>query len=67
MKRYKTLEMQTAYAKAGYRERYAMKNGNKREVYVNGHRCFKFTYSSREEYQDANGALWDTVRKEWVG
>mgnify|MGYP004613317535 CR=1 FL=1 len=67
MKRYKTLEMQTAYEKAGYRERYAMENGNKREVYVNSHRCLKFTYSSRKEYQDANGALWDTVRKQWIG
>ena len=67
MKRYKTLEMQMAYEKAGYRERFAMENGNKREVYVNGHRCLKFTYSSRKEYQDANGALWDTVIKEWIG
>lgn len=66
MKRYTSTEMQTAYDVGGYRERYAMENGNKAVVYVNGHKCFKFTYSSRNEYQDANGATYDTVAKSWI-
>lgn len=67
MKRYKNKEMITAYGKGGYRERFAMENGNKTEIYVNGHKCFKFTYSKRKEYQDANGATYDTVTKSWIG
>lgn len=57
--------METAYKNGGYRERYAMDKGNKRIVYENGHKCFKFTYSKYDEYQDANGALYDTVTKTW--
>ena len=67
MKRYTSVEMKTAYKKCGYRERYAMENGNKRIVYIRGHKCFKFTYSVDNEYQDANGATYDTVIKEWIG
>lgn len=66
MKRFKSVEMQTAYENGGYRERFAMENGNKRQVYINGHKCFKFTYSSWVEYQEANGATYDTVTKSWI-
>ena len=66
MKNFKSQEMKTAYAKGGYRERYAIEHGNKRTVYMNGHKCFKFTYSSDDEYQDANGAIYDTVAKNWI-
>lgn len=65
--RFRSEEMKTAYNNGGYRERYAMENGNKATVHVNGHKCFKFTYSRLNEYQDANGALYDTVAKKWVG
>lgn len=66
MKRYKTKEMITAYENGGYRERFAMENGNKAEIYIHGHKCFKFTYSKRKEYQDANGATYDTITKSWI-
>jgi len=65
MKRYRTIEMIEAHKAAGARERYAMENGNKAIVYINGHKCFKFTYSPDREYQDANGAIYDTVLKCW--
>lgn len=55
-----------AYEKAGYRERYAMENGNRTTIYLNGNKCIKFTYSTRKDYQDANGAIYDTVRKAWI-
>lgn len=61
-----SIEMKVAYMKAGERERYALSHGNKSVVYINGNKCFKFTYSKNKEYQDANGAIYDTVRKEWI-
>lgn len=66
MKRFNSVEMRTAYSVGGFRERYAMDNGNKTTVYINGHKCFKFTYSSHKEYQDGNGATYDTVTKNWI-
>ena len=63
---FKREEMRNAYEAGGFRERYAMKHGNRAVVYANGHKCFKFTYSRHHEYQDANGATYDTVRGEWV-
>lgn len=51
---------------AGYREKYAMSNGQSEVVVINKHRCYKFTYSEDDEYQDANGATYDTVRKTWI-
>lgn len=58
--------MKAAYEKAGYRERYAMENGNRTIIYINGNKCYKFTYSKFSDYQDANGATYDTVRKAWI-
>lgn len=66
MKKFRSIEIQTAYENGGYRERFAMENGNRTEMHINGHKCFKFTYSSRKEYQDANGATYDTVTKSWI-
>ena len=60
------LEIKEMYDKGGYRERYAMSNGNKNIVTINGHRCYKYTYSTDHEYQDANGAIYDTVTKNWI-
>ena len=66
MKTYRSKEMKEADNEGGYRERYAMDYGNRRIVYINGHKCFKFTYSEYLEYQDGNGATYDTIRKCWV-
>ncbi len=64
--KYKSVEMQKAYNAAGFRERYAMENGNKTTVYIHGEKCFKFTYSKNKDYQDANGATFNTVRGVWI-
>lgn len=63
----RSFELKEAYEKGGNRERYAMDNGNKSVVYVRGHKCFKYTYSLHKEYQDANGATYDTVTRNWIG
>lgn len=59
-------DMAKARETAGYRERYAMEHGNKQVIYVNGEKCFKFTYNTHLPYQDANGATFNTVRGVWV-
>lgn len=66
MKNFRSVEMRTAYNAGGFRERYAMENGNKTVLYINGEKCFKFTYSQHKEYQDANGAIYNTIRKCWI-
>ena len=66
MKNFRSVEMRTAYNAGGFRERYAMENGNKTALYINGEKCFKFTYSQHKEYQDANGAIYNTIRKCWI-
>ena len=64
--KYKSAEMIKAYNAGGFRERYAMEHGNKTTLIINGRKCYKFTYSTKEEYQDANGATFDTVRGVWI-
>lgn len=64
-KRFRSPEMVEAYNAAGFREKYAMENGNKSIVYLSGHKCYKFTYSKAVDYQDANGALYDVIEKRW--
>ena len=66
MKNYKSNAMKRAAQAAGFRERYAMEHGNRATVYINGEKCYKFTYSKYKEYQDANGATYNTVRGVWV-
>lgn len=66
MKKFKSEEARRAWAAAGWRERYAMENGNRATVYINGEKCYKYTYSTRAEYQDANGATFNTVRGVWI-
>lgn len=66
VKIFKSVEMKTAYNNGGYRERYAMENGRKTIIFINGHKCFKFSYSANVEYQDANGAIYDTIQKCWI-
>ena len=65
MKHYKSLDMKEAYKNGGARERYAMENGHRSTLYINGNKCYKFTYSIYDEYQDANGAIYDTILKCW--
>ena len=66
MKDYKNPFMIRAYNVGGFRERYAMDHGNKAIVFINGALCYKFTYSKYDEYQDANGATFDTRRGAWI-
>ena len=51
----------------GFRERYAMMHGIRATIYIDGRKCYKFIYSERVEYQDANGATYDTERGAWIG
>lgn len=62
----KNNETAKARAAAGWRERYAMEHGNRQIIYINGNKCIKYTYSTKEVYQDANGATFDTVRGCWI-
>lgn len=64
--KFRSQEKQAAYNSGGFRERYAMENGNATTVYINGNKCIKYTYSPSEEYQDANGATYDTVKRQWI-
>lgn len=66
MKNYKSAELREAYRLAGFRERFAMDNGNRATLYINGAKCYKWTYSTANEYQDANGATYDTARRVWI-
>ena len=66
MKNPKSAETKKAYESAGFRERYAMEHGNRTTVFINGHKCYKYTYSNTKEYQDANGATYDAVRESWI-
>ena len=66
MKRFNSNELREAYRLAGFRERFAMDNGNRSTLYINGAKCYKWTYSAALEYQDANGAIYDTARRAWV-
>lgn len=54
------------YKMGGFRERYAMDVGKRREENINGNKCYVFEYSEKDEYQDGNGATYDTVRKQWI-
>lgn len=63
---FRSEEKRTAYNNAGFRERYAMEHGNATTVYINGHKCIKYTYSKAAPYQDANGATYDTIKKQWI-
>ena len=59
-------EMRTMCDSASFRERYALMNGEMETQIIKGHKCYKFRYSSKDEYQDANGATYDTVTESWI-
>ena len=64
--KFRSEEKRTAHNTGGFRERYAMEHGNRTTVYINGHKCYKYTYSNTKEYQDANGAIYNTIKKQWI-
>lgn len=59
-------EYKEAMQAADYREKYALENGTAQPVTVNGEKCYRFTYAKENEYQDANGAIYNTKRKTWI-
>ena len=63
---FRSAAKQAAYNSGGFRERYAMEHGNTTIIYINGEKCVKYTYSSAVPYQDANGAIYNTVKKQWI-
>ena len=67
MKKYRSEDMKKAYAAAGYREKYAMEHGNKSIVFIPIYgKCYRFTYSRLDSYQDANGAMYSITRGAWI-
>ena len=64
--KFRSTEKQTAYNNGGFRERYAMEHGNAATLYINGDKCIKYTYSKLNKYQDANGATYNTITKQWI-
>lgn len=64
--KFKSIEKRTAYSSGGWRERYAMEHGNGTTIYINGDKCIKYTYNRRDPYQDANGATYNTITKQWI-
>lgn len=60
-------EMREMCDSAGWRERFAILYGEKEVKNIRDHKCYVFSYSSDVEYQDANGATYDTVTKKWIG
>lgn len=55
-----------AWERGGWRERYAIQNGKRTIKTINGEKCYIYTYDNAEEYQDANGATYNTSRKSWI-
>lgn len=62
-----TAEEITAYGKGGFREKYAMDNGTKKEKNMNGHIIWIYKYNASDKYQDANGATYDLTNRRWIG
>lgn len=65
-KRFRNPAMQGAWDNGGYRERYAMENGNRSVLYMEGRELWRFTYSKYKPHQDANGATYDATHRRWV-
>lgn len=66
MKGPKDIVVKESYEKGGFRERYAVDHGKVDTVMMGGHKCLRFTYPGSDPYQDANGAVYDTVSRQWV-
>lgn len=61
-----TTKEKIAYKQGGYRERYAMENGNKAVTHECQRELWTYTYPSDWDYQDANGAIYDATHGKWV-
>ena len=48
---------------AGWRELYAIEHGTPQR----SGNVITWTYSEADDYQDANGATYDIMRRRWVG
>lgn len=61
------LRFSKAWKQAGFREKYAMENGQM-NVFKDdrGHIMWRFKYDKSHEFQDANGALYDETEERWV-
>ena len=57
---------QLAMQRAGFRERYAMVHGTRQTKTINGHKCWVFTYSDADPYQDGNGATYNITLGRWT-
>ena len=66
MKTFKSDTLKKAWRAAGFREHFAMEYGHKTTVYINGEKCYKFTYNRNIKYQDANGATFNVARGIWI-
>lgn len=61
------IQRSKAHRLGGWREHYAMKYGTETICRFGNHDCLRYTYSEDDEYQDANGALWDMEEERWRG
>lgn len=66
MQTHKSPVLAHAYSIGGAREKFAIDNGRLTIFYLHDEKCYKFTYSKDIEYQDANGATYNTVTKTWI-
>lgn len=57
---------QLAMQRAGWRERYAMTHGTRQTKIIGGYKCWVFTYSADDPYQDANGATYNITLGRWT-
>ena len=53
--------------KAGFREMYALDNGNMTTEKIKGKTYLVFRYPESYSFQDANGAMYDIAENRWVG
>lgn len=61
-----SLTMSKAWDVGGWRERFAMVNGNRGVRYESGRKLYVFTYNKYYKYQEANGATYDVAAQAWV-
>lgn len=55
-----------AWMQGGWRERYAMENGNRTiQKDSRGHVFWIYTYDEDRDYQDANGSAYDVTEGRW--
>ena len=60
-------DLYKAFTAAGWREHYAMQHGKREYITMaDGEEIIKFTYNHRDEYKDANGAMYSITRGAWI-